>query len=782
MPILSLGELYVSNFVDAAARPDSNLKVPLELVLCDVEAGGCGLLQLRHTAPASWMYQQYWYRSGMNASMRKALADVAEKAEHFIRLSAEDLVLDVGCNDGTLLRSYRTQGLIRVGFEPASNLVADASRGTDRIIPAYFNPEDFDKAFPGRRAKIVTSIAMFYDLEDPHRFTDGIVRCMAPEGIWVLQMSYLPSMLEKNAFDNICVKPDTIILGDNKPIEELSAGSRSIGQGGGLVQVHQRMRRPYHGHLVRIRPRYLEPVVTTPEHPVKVVRKNVLRYNCGRRRGHCHSYRFEWVPAQEVQRGDWVVVPRLRHRDSPRYLDLQKFNQSDSPNYRRGLRSLPLTTETAWLLGLYVAEGSVGGRTQNPYITFTLHRRERPISDRLSSIFRLLGYKTTILYPKNRNSMEVRVVCAALARALPAFFGRHAREKSVPDFILSAPEEIKAAFLRGLIAGDGYIKGNKVHFHASSKTLALQTQLLVASLGGMVGISYVKPYPREIRGRAVVSGDSWQLRGSSKALARIFEYKHEGGDIEHVIVRDDHLLVPVKTVEREFFVGTVYNIATADETYLVSNAVVHNCHEHLEHYSLTSLQNLLRPHDLQIADVELNDVNGGSFRVTVCRRKEAASFGRTDGEKIRALETAEQAMGLHRPEVYQKFAARVLDVKERLTRFIQDETKGGKVVYAYGASTKGNTLLQFCGLDDRWIPAAAERNPDKWGKRTIGTRIPIVSEEQARADRPDYFLVLPWHFLEEFRQREEAYLRQGGSFIVPLPQPELVTWKGRQPL
>ncbi len=92
-----------------------------------------------------------------------------------------------------------------------------------------------------------------------------------------------------------------------------------------------------------------------------------------------------------------------------------------------------------------------------------------------------------------------------------------------------------------------------------------------------------------------------------------------------------------------------------------------------------------------------------------------------------------------------------------------------KTVFVYGASTKGNTLLQYFGLDHHVIPAAADRNPDKWGKVTVGTRIPIVSEEEARAGGPDFFLVLPWHFLTEFQSRERAYLRTGGRFIVPMP-------------
>jgi hypothetical protein len=126
-------------------------------------------------------------------------------------------------------------------------------------------------------------------------------------------------------------------------------------------------------------------------------------------------------------------------------------------------------------------------------------------------------------------------------------------------------------------------------------------------------------------------------------------------------------------------------------------------------------------------------------------------------------------MGLHLREAYEEFAFWVQRVKDDVAMFIKDQVNLGKKVYVYGASTKGNTVLQYFGLDHTLITAAAERNPEKWGKVTVGTRIPIVSEEDARAANPDYFLVLPWHFIEEFKAREKKYLLSGGRFILPAP-------------
>ncbi len=396
--ILSLGSIYVSDFVTDRV-PTSEETYPLELMLCDPDEGGCGLLQLRHTVNPSKMYNFYYYHSGTNVLMKKALEDIVRRAAQRIRLKRGDLVLDIGCNDGTLLRAYPEKGIRRVGFDPAKNLVPEARVGTTKVINDFFNHEAFEENFPNDKAKIITSIAMFYDLDDPNAFVADIVKCLHPEGLWIIQMSYLPLMLEQNAFDNIC-------------------------------------------------------------------------------------------------------------------------------------------------------------------------------------------------------------------------------------------------------------------------------------------------------------------------------------------------------------------------------------HEHLEYYSLMSLEYLLKRHALKVVDVQLNDVNGGSFRVHVQHEKKKANI---DGlARVRALEKKEKHYRLNEKETYISFALRVEAIRKEIYHFIKREKTRGKTIYVYGASTKGNTLLQHFNLDHRMIRAAAERNPDKFGKKTVGTLIPIVSEEEARVANPDYFLVLPWHFLKGFLAREKKYLRSGGRFIVPIPKMRII--------
>jgi SAM-dependent methyltransferase len=397
-PILNLGEHFVSDFPKPGET--DGIKAPLELVLCR----RCRLLQLKHTVPPEAMYRNYWYRSGTNKTMRLALADIANTAETLMHLQSGDSVLDIGCNDGTLLAAYRTGGLLRVGFDPAQNLAELSRKVADAVVVDFFSASAFEALVEHRerRPKVVTSIAMFYDLEDPNAFVADVKRVLHPDGLWIVQMSYLPLMLKTNEFGNIC-------------------------------------------------------------------------------------------------------------------------------------------------------------------------------------------------------------------------------------------------------------------------------------------------------------------------------------------------------------------------------------HEHLEYYSLQSFEYLLSMHGLEVVDIELNDVNGGSMRAYIRNRDASAdafadaTYRSLAAERVREMREQEIRLGLDEKRVYLDFARRVERIKGDVVDFVRDQAARGRRVYVYGASTKGNTVLQYFGLDSRLITAAAERNPEKWGRVTVGTHIPIVSEADARAAKPEYFLVLPWHFLPEFMEREYDYLVAGGRFIVPFP-------------
>ena len=382
--ILSLGTQYISNFVEKDEIKEG-IQAPLDLVQCK----SCSLLQLRHTAPQELLYaRHYWYRSGVTKFMKDALQDIVNSVETVVNLKDRDCVLDLGANDGTLLACYSNKNLIRIGCEPAKNLIEQLHKNTELVIDDFWTYENFKeltKTHPLDKAKVITAIGMFYDMEDPNQFVQDAQKALASDGVFIAQLMCLKPMLDNNDLGNIC-------------------------------------------------------------------------------------------------------------------------------------------------------------------------------------------------------------------------------------------------------------------------------------------------------------------------------------------------------------------------------------HEHLEFYSLESLVYLFEKNGLEIFKLEENNVNGGSYRI-FCRH--------ATGNPLPIKETISKA------EIH-AFVARVNENRDKCLAFIKAKVREGKTVYVYGASTKGNVILQYYGLDSKLITAAAEKSPEKWGKYTVGTGIPIISEEQARAEQPDYFLVLPWGFFDEFYAREVNWRKKGGKFIVPLPEFRIV--------
>lgn len=205
---------------------------------------------------------------------------------------------------------------------------------------------------------------------------------------------------------------------------------------------------------------------------------------------------------------------------------------------------------------------------------------------------------------------------------------------------------------------------------------------------------------------------------------------------------------------------------------LDTNDVGNICHEHLEFYSLSSLEFLLEQNGLMLLDMEHNNVNNGSYRVYCGLKNGNPPTMENGAEHIAHFRKEEE--GIDEKQVHVDFFNRIEERKKQCVDFIKKANSEGKSVWVYGASTKGNTILQYYGIDHTMIKAAAERSPEKWGKFTIGTAIPIVSEDEARKAQPDYFLVLPYTFFDEFYKREEEWRSKGGQFIVPLPEFRIV--------
>lgn len=194
--VLDLGSIYPSSFVKDDEIVTEDTKAPLALCKCDK----CGLVQLKHTIDLDQMYRQYWYTSSLNKSMVVSLQNITREIESRQILNDGDTVLDIGCNDGTLLEAYSyPERLVQVGYDPALNIVRKDDYSY-AIVNDYFSAEKYvwDKA------KVITAIAMFYDLPDPHKFVEDVEKVLHEKGIFVIQFTDLLSMIKLTAFDNIC--------------------------------------------------------------------------------------------------------------------------------------------------------------------------------------------------------------------------------------------------------------------------------------------------------------------------------------------------------------------------------------------------------------------------------------------------------------------------------------------------------------------------------------------------------------------------------------------------
>lgn len=398
--VIDIGEQYLQGSFIKLGKPMPPLrKIPTTLVRCDPmkDENACGLLQMAFTLPPEILYSTYWYRSGTNQTMRSHLQEIALEAASMIE-KKNARVLDIGCNDGTLL-SYYPKEFIKFGVDP-SDIAREVKSGI-KVVQDLFPSEELNKETQGKPFDIITSIAMFYDLEDPVEFVKNVKKNLAPEGLWIFEMSYMPTMLKMNSYDTIC-------------------------------------------------------------------------------------------------------------------------------------------------------------------------------------------------------------------------------------------------------------------------------------------------------------------------------------------------------------------------------------HEHLEYYGLAVLEYILRKAEMKMIKVSLNDSNGGSIRCYATLLDNFKFKKHEYQEYLKELRREELDMALEATKPYKSFQVRIEKHKEELSGLLRKLKREGKTIHAYGASTKGNTILQFCGIDKSIIDFAADRNPDKHGARTIGTDIPIISEEESRAMKPDYYLVLPWHFRKEFIEREKKMLAKGTAMIFPLPTIEIV--------
>jgi len=230
----------------------------------------------------------------------------------------------------------------------------------------------------------------------------------------------------------------------------------------------------------------------------------------------------------------------------------------------------------------------------------------------------------------------------------------------------------------------------------------------------------------------------------------------------------------VKTIKKNLHEEGIFCVQLSYLPAMLRNLNFYDiCNEHLEYYSLTTLNNLMMRHNLEIYDATENAVNGGSVRVIISHKERKM----TKTNNLKSLLNVEEKMNLNDKETYLQFYEKIINMKNKIRKSIFEELNNGPVL-GLGASTKGNMLLQTFGLDKSIIPFISERNLDKVGLKTLGTDIELISEESARLKNPSMMLVLPWYFKDEIVKREKQYLENGGKLLIPMPYPHIVHKEG----
>ena len=678
--------------------------------------------------------------------MRKALEDIVLKSCEIARPKNGDIVVDIGCNDGTLLRSYKIPGLRLVGFEPAKNLVEEARKGTEFVFNDFFGHELFRQKFPGSKAKLLTSIAMFYDLDDPDPFVADIVKCLDPQGVWVIQQNYLCSMLEQNGFDNIGHEHLTYYslgtmgrLLSNHDLEIFDVEKNDVNGGSFRTYVARKGQFPVQESVEEMK-EFERKLFAIKPSIYSTFAKNIRRIRA----------QLSQFISSQVGDGKTVYVYGACYDTETRAVTTDGFKtfdqlKDDDRIITLNPRTKEIETQTVQEIIIQPYKGPMicfrGKRVDlcvtpdHNMLVETWHSGklayEKAHKTRTRSCFKLPRGKWRGI--QNETFQITRFVDKSSFRL---------RARKISDEIPT----VDFLYLLGLYIGDGYCdthsQGFIVNYCVPEGDKARQSLKATLERNSIL-------YREESRGR--------EIHVSSKALVRIFSECGRGAHEKRI----PEWALKYAPNELSFLLKGLIDSDGWQEKGPEGRMRYVTVSEHLVH-----------------GLVQLGFKLG--FYPTVSRRESKSTFR---DEHTTSTISYIVNMARTRPVVYN----RKQDGTPNLTEKEYDGIiwcatvpnhnflveRNGKFAFC-GNSTRGNTILQYCGLDNRLIKKATDANPEKWGLRIPGTGIPIVSKVEARHDNPDYFLVLPHHFLEEIRREEREYLHSGGKFIVPLPQFRLV--------
>lgn len=743
--LFTLGELYVSDFIEESGVPRGG-KVEMKLLMTDD-----GFVRLEKAAPSDTMYGKYWYRSGVNLTMRNELKGIVESITSIYKLKENDLWLDIACNDGTLL-GFVPKNILRVGIDPVDDTYkVEADKNANLIIQDYFSANVFRKSkFGNFKAKVITSIAMFYDIEDPDQFIKDIDEVLDDDGLWVLQLSYTPLMIHQMAFDNIChehiyyytLRNMQKLFGRNGfkivdcQLNDINGGSFRIyvmkQKGNENLFSSQPYRDICHFRVaslleyentlkldsVETWQKFYDDINALKAKTVAFIKEAKSQGKTVWGYGACHDMQTNLVTEKGIKSFEEILPTDKIYSLNLETNEIELSEIEDIHKYKYD----------GYLINFY------GKRidqmvTPNHKILFQTDQISRLQLAPAEEIIKRSYFKQPMgKWTGNICDDEIDIT-------------KFVNQSNYSNKCRKIPNIFKTSdffYLLGLFIGDGFSftqsQGYSINLCIPKKDKARIR--LIDTLNKM-NLQF-REYDHEI-----------QI--ASKALYEIGLQCNQGA-LNKKIPEWSLQYTP------KYLRFLLDGLVDSDGWY-EKNGRMKFC---------SSSYRLIK--DV----VELCFKLG--YYPSITTRRERKILPQISGREIHSSISWIVNISKTQPRNYNnktvEYHGDVWCLSTQNKNFLVE--RNGKVCFS-GNSTKGNTLLQYFGLDSSLIDGIAERSPYKWGLKTVGTNIQIYSEDEMRKAKPDYLLVLPWHFINEFVQRELEFLRNGGKFIVPCPKFEIIS-------
>lgn len=734
---------------------------PLDVMMC----GNCKHAQLKQVVDPKLLFENYVYVSGTSPSFVEHFQLYSASIEAKLYPKTKPFAVELGSNDGVMLRALRDRGFTVLGVEPAKNIAENARASGAPTIGDFFSPAVANTILRDYgHADVVVANNVLAHVDDLGAVIDGVKALLHHDGLLVFEVQYVKDLLDGGMFD-LCLPPKEPIVTNKgvKPIGEICVGDRVLSHLGRFRAVEKVFRRPYSGELIEI---YAygqnTPLRVTPEHPVYVRRSN------GASNSHTWWGLGEFLPAKDVRVGYRVLKPGLRDRKKTPWISIEtklpgRGNHTVVTKFR-------VDKNLMRIFGFYLSEGwyqTIGKKVGKDSAAVEFAFGHKPSEERLAKscvdAIHAVGGRARMQHLKFGWHVYTY---GPLARLLHREFGTGARHKYVPSWIFGLGDNLIEVLIRSYVDGDGYRYRNDRYLRAStvSDQLAQGIALLSNQIGWACSIhkSQLPQKPKTIANNQ---------RPTMNALPPIdILIRVEPKRANKVCFESGYQHGSVHTINRVSYSGEVLNLEVAeDHSYTTPLTAVHNCyHEHVSYHAIRPLEKFLRSHGFKIIDIDHVQTHGGSLRVWAAHALSAAYAPRA--AKIEQLYEAETRTNT--VAAWKILEERISDQRQELAVLLHTLKSRDCQIVGYGAPAKATTFCYQFGLSNKTLDYIVDDSPLKQGLFTPGLHIPVVPPSTLYDDEkgwPDYVLVLAWNFWDQILEKHKRLAEGGVHFIRPFP-------------